>query len=78
MKPGLKAPGTMPLKLRYDGPLSNLALVFNLCRCTMAEIVGNRDESDDNDDDRDDADRDGDGGVIVARSPPVRRCRFTL
>jgi hypothetical protein len=44
----------------------------------MAEIVGNRDESDDNDDDRDDADRDGDGGVIVARSPPVRRCRFTL
>ena len=31
MKPMLKAPGLMLLKLRYDGPLSNFAFKFNLC-----------------------------------------------
>jgi hypothetical protein len=30
MKPVLKAPGSMLLKLSYDGPLSNFASTFNL------------------------------------------------
>ena len=32
MKPVLKPPGTMLLKLRYDGPLSNVAFNFSLRR----------------------------------------------
>jgi len=32
MKPVLRAPRSMPLKLIYDGPLSNLAFNFNLRR----------------------------------------------
>jgi len=32
MKPVLKAPGTMLLKLRYDVPLSNFVFKFNLRR----------------------------------------------
>jgi len=32
MKPVLKAPGTMLLKLRYDEPLSSFAFSFNLRR----------------------------------------------
>jgi len=32
MKPVLKAPGSMLLKLRYDGLLSNFAFYFNLRR----------------------------------------------
>ena len=32
MKPVLKAPGSMLLKLRYDGPLSNFAFNCNLRR----------------------------------------------
>jgi len=35
MKPVLKAPGTMLLKLRYDGPLSNFGFNFDLRRYTM-------------------------------------------
>ena len=34
IKPTLKAPGTKRLKLRYDGPLSNVAFKFNLRRYT--------------------------------------------
>ena len=30
IKPVLKAPGSMLLKLRYDGPVSNFGLNFNL------------------------------------------------
>jgi hypothetical protein len=36
MKPLLKAPGSMILKLRYDGPLSNFAFNFNSRRYTTA------------------------------------------
>ena len=36
IKPTLKAPGYMLLKLRYDGPLSEFAFKFNLRRYTMA------------------------------------------
>ena len=36
MKPVLKAPGTMLLKLRYDEPLSNFAFNFNLRRYISA------------------------------------------
>jgi len=32
IKPTLKAPGSMLLKLRYDGPLSEFAFNFNLRR----------------------------------------------
>ena len=32
MKPVLKAPGSVDLKLRYDGPLSNFAFNFKLRR----------------------------------------------
>jgi len=32
MKPTVKAPGIRRMKLRYDGPLSNFALKFNLRR----------------------------------------------
>ena len=32
IKPVLKAPGSMLLKLRYDGPLSNFAFKVNLRR----------------------------------------------
>jgi hypothetical protein len=32
MKPELKAPGGSLLKLKHDGPLSNFAFNFNLCR----------------------------------------------
>jgi len=32
IKPALKAPGIKRLKLKYDGPLSNFAFNFNLCR----------------------------------------------
>ena len=34
IKPVLKAPGSLLLKLRCDGPLSNVAFNFNLRRCT--------------------------------------------
>ena len=34
IKPTLKAPGTNPLKLQYDEPLSNFAFKFNLHRYT--------------------------------------------
>ena len=34
MKSVLKAPGSMLLKLRYDGPLSNFAFKFDLRRYT--------------------------------------------
>jgi len=41
MKPDLKAPGTMLLKYRYDGPLSNFAFKFNLRRCnTLYFVIG--------------------------------------
>jgi hypothetical protein len=33
IKPTLKAPGPQRLKLEPDGPLSNFAFNFNLCRC---------------------------------------------
>jgi hypothetical protein len=36
MKPVLKAPGFMLLKLRYDGPLSNFDFKFNLRRNIVA------------------------------------------
>ena len=36
MTPVLKAPRSMLLKLRYDGPLSNFAFNFNLRRCIKA------------------------------------------
>ena len=36
IKPTLKAPGSMLLKLRYDDPLSNFAFKFNLRRYTKA------------------------------------------
>ena len=35
MKSVLKAPGSMLLKLRYDGPLSEFAFKFNLRRFSM-------------------------------------------
>ena len=35
IKPTLKAPVTKRLKLKYDGPLSNIAFKFNLRRYTM-------------------------------------------
>jgi hypothetical protein len=36
MKPKLKPPGTMRLKLEYDGLLLNFGFKSNLCRYTMA------------------------------------------
>jgi len=39
MKPKLKPPGTVRLKLRYDGPLSKAAFRFNLRRSTEAIAV---------------------------------------
>jgi hypothetical protein len=38
MKPALKALGTKRLKLKYDGPLSNLAFTFNLRLYKMARV----------------------------------------
>ena len=38
MKPALKAPGYMHLKLRYDGPLSDFAFDFNLRRYTVGAL----------------------------------------
>jgi hypothetical protein len=35
MKPVLNAPGSTLLKLEYDGPLSNCASNFNLCRYSL-------------------------------------------
>jgi hypothetical protein len=35
IKPTLKAPGSMLLKLKHDKPLSNFAVTFNLRRYTM-------------------------------------------
>jgi len=35
MKPTLKAPGPTPLKLSYDGPLSNFSFNFDLRRYSM-------------------------------------------
>ena len=40
MKPVLKAPGTMLLKLIYDEPLSNFAFNFNLRRYAKATDFG--------------------------------------
>ena len=40
MKPALRAPGTMLLKLRYDKTLSSFAFNFNLRRYTMAGKAG--------------------------------------
>ena len=34
MKPTLKAPGTKPLKLEHDEPLSSFAFKINLCHYT--------------------------------------------
>ena len=42
MKPVLKPPGSMLLKLSYDGPLSQLAFEFNLRRCGTAIAVRHR------------------------------------
>ena len=39
IKPVLKAPGSMLLKLRCDGPLSSVAFNFNLRRYTLTSIV---------------------------------------
>ena len=36
VKPKLKAPGTKPLKLEYDGLLSNIGFKFNLRRYSVA------------------------------------------
>jgi hypothetical protein len=44
MKPTLKAPGTLPLKLKYDIPLSNVAFIFNLRRYMM--VLPNPDPTD--------------------------------
>jgi len=38
IKPVLKAPGTILVKLRCDGPLSNVAFNFNLRRQTSAAV----------------------------------------
>jgi len=38
MKPVLKAPGSVLLKLRYDGPLSNFAFNLNLRRYRMVRL----------------------------------------
>ena len=35
INPTLKAPGSMHLKLRYDGPVSTFAFKFNLRRYTL-------------------------------------------
>jgi hypothetical protein len=39
MKRVLKPPGSVLLKLRYDGPLSRIALEFNLRRYSAAEAA---------------------------------------
>ena len=39
-KPALKAPGSKPLELIYDGPLSNFAFNFNLRRYTVVGVAG--------------------------------------
>jgi hypothetical protein len=39
MTPVLKAPGTKRLKLLYDGPPSNFAFNFNLCRYSLGELL---------------------------------------
>jgi hypothetical protein len=39
MKPVLKAPGSTHSKLRYDGPLSNFALNFNLRRYIKLKLI---------------------------------------
>jgi hypothetical protein len=41
MKPVSTAPGTMLLKLRYNGPLSNFAFNFNLYRYNGGVLAGN-------------------------------------
>jgi len=38
MRPVLKAPGSMLLKLRYDGPLSKCAFDFNFRQYTAASL----------------------------------------
>jgi hypothetical protein len=38
LKPSLKAPVSMLLKLRYDGPLSNCAFNFNLRHYIKAQV----------------------------------------
>jgi len=40
MKPKLKLPGSKRLEQKCDVPLSNIALKFNLCRCTEAAEQG--------------------------------------
>jgi len=39
IKPTLKAPGSMQLKLRYDGPVSNCAFKISLRRYTECSLV---------------------------------------
>jgi hypothetical protein len=39
MTPLLKAPGTSLLKLRYDEPVSNVAVKFNLRRYTVEDAA---------------------------------------
>ena len=46
MNPVLKAPGSMLLKLRCDGPLSNFAFNFNLRRYVKAANVQSKIEMD--------------------------------
>ena len=64
IKPVLKAPGTILLKLRCDKPLSNIAFKFNLRRHTEGGQLTAA----------------GRAAVVsvLAKADPVGRCRLNL
>jgi len=79
IKPVLKAPGSMQLKLRYNGPLSNFAVNFNFSRYIKhyaSDIIAVLDAEE----------RtepvviigQSYGGFSVLRTAVVGRCRLTL
>jgi hypothetical protein len=63
MKPVLKAPGSMPLKLTYDEPLSSFAFKFNLRRYNL-DIKPSHEEVA--------------FGKVHVNAPKAGRCRLTL
>jgi hypothetical protein len=65
IKPTLKAPETKRLKLRYDGPLSNLAFKLNLCHHTTVTALATV------------ATMEAAAATTTAAVTAVRRCRLT-
>jgi hypothetical protein len=77
IKPKLKPPGTTPLKLQYDEPLSSFAFEFNLRRCTKAKKAKEKERAREK--------REAEAAERVARvkaeaaaEEAVGRCRLTL